>query len=476
MAADQAPQGTVAERQVAAPVSSEVQDFAPPSSTTWSDVASKCWNEDLKTCATSLGQKLSETFGSGSTEANQQLQREGKLPELTLIGGTDAKPDGTPKGDGTDALPKALQGDNKHRTETLMNSKADPQERLKAASELIGAGVTGFTMQGEDGSLNKVRLEKEKVGGDRSMLAVYVSNKNGAELNALRAIENGDGTLVHQKDSSGREVDFKNRGAALLDRLSEGGKVVDAGTGETKDRKSDTPIDKKRQGPIDQERSLDPERTGQEKRTDPERKERVRKQERERQDGKPEQERTLDPEKKPTPEKKTEPGKKRRDKDVDPPIEPGFKSPYERKYEEGDKFSGRTSVYWEDSQTASGVRFNKNEHTAASREFPFGTVLKVRNTENGEETRVVITDNGPFAGKKVDRPDGSEKINNRVLDISKGAADAIGMKDTTPRAMEITVESIPEGGAWGGARRNLDRQGKKDLLAQVKRVTEEGRS
>lgn len=152
-----------------------------------------------------------------------------------------------------------------------------------------------------------------------------------------------------------------------------------------------------------------------------------------------------------------------------------WKSPLERKYQEGDKFKGVTSVYWQDIHTASGVRFNKNELSAASREFPFGTVLKVRNPENGLETRVVITDHGPFAGKKELRPDGSEKIYNRVLDISLGAANAIGMKDKTPRAMEISVESIPENRAWGDARRNLKKDEKTALLAQVKRITEEGR-
>ena len=114
--------------------------------------------------------------------------------------------------------------------------------------------------------------------------------------------------------------------------------------------------------------------------------------------------------------------------------------------------------------------------TAASREFPFGTVLKVRNPETGLETRVVITDNGPFAGKKEARPDGSERIYNRVLDISSGAARAIGMVDTKPRAMEISVESIPEGRAWGPARTNLKRDQREEMLAQIKRIMADRRA
>ncbi len=465
MAKEQARQEgpAAAERQAVAPVA-EVQDFSPPAATTWPDIANQCWSGDIKGCATSLGQKLSETFGFGSTEATQQLQREGKLPDLTLIGGGDttarsrdatarggdatARGEGTPRGDargdGTDALPKALQGDNKKRTETIMDGKADPQERLKAASELIRAGVTGFTVQAEDGSINKVRLEKEKVSGDRSMLGVYVSNKNGVELNALRAIEKSDGTLVQQKDSSGRAVDFKNRGAALLDRLSEGGTVVED-KAKPAGKKNATKKDAAGDGtPFEKEKL--------ERKT------------------KPVAERERD---KPPEREKTPPEKKRAEPEKAADGE--FKSPYQRRYEEGDKFKVITSVYWEDSQTASGIRFNKDEHTAASREFPFGTILNVRNPETGKETKVVITDHGPFAGKKEPRPDGSERVHNRVLDIARGAANAIGMTDTTPRAMEITVVSIPDGGAWGADRRNLRSDGKKELIATAKRLTEEGR-
>jgi rare lipoprotein A (peptidoglycan hydrolase) len=462
MATEQARQEghAVTERQAVAPVA-EVQDFSPPATATWPDIANQCWSGDIKGCATSLGQKLSETFGFGSTEATQQLQREGKLPELTLIGGGDTtardgdatargevKPrgdaKGDAKGDGADALPKALQGDNKKRTETVMDGKADPQERLKAASELIGAGVTSFTVQSEDGSINKVRLEKEKVSGDRSMLGVYVSNKKGVELNALRAVEKGDGTLVQQKDSSGRAVDFKNRGAALLDRLSLGGTIVEEAA------KPAGKKDAARTDAVGDGAPLEKEKL--ERKTKPA--------------GEPERDKAPEREKTPPEKKRTEPDKA---------ADGEFKSPYQRRYEEGDKFKGITSVYWEDSQTASGIRFNKDEHTAASREFPFGTILNVRNPETGKETKVVITDHGPFAGKKEPRPDGSERVHNRVLDIARGAANAIGMTDTTPRAMEITVVSIPEGGAWGADRRNLRSDGKKELLATARRLTEEGR-
>jgi rare lipoprotein A len=62
---------------------------------------------------------------------------------------------------------------------------------------------------------------------------------------------------------------------------------------------------------------------------------------------------------------------------------------------------------------ADGSTFDQNELTAAHRTLPLGTTVRVTNIANGEQVLVRITDRGPFA------PD-------RVLDLSKGAADAIG--------------------------------------------------
>ncbi len=432
MTADQAQQQPVATERIPAPVANDQIDFTAPKDNTWSGIASQCWSGDWKGCLASAGQKIGDVLGLGNAK-EQDLIARGTIPDISLVQtGTDARLVATAGREVSD-LPKALQGDNKKHTETLMDAKAEPKERLKAASELINAGIRGFTAQAPDGSINKVRLEKEAIGNGRTMLGVYVSGRNGAELNALRAIQNADGSIVQQKDAGGKHVDFKNRGAALLDRLSASGKVVadeasDGGKPAITHRQ-ETPRDKDKKPQTEKRKAI---------------------------------EERPEPSNRVTPEKAAERGE--------------WKSPLERKYREGDRFKGITSVYWEDSQTASGVRFKKNELTAASREFPFGTVLRVRNGETGLETRVVITDNGPFAGKKEARPDGSERIYNRVLDISSGAAKAIGMVDTKPRAMEITVESIPEGRAWGAARTNLKRDQKEELLAQIKRITADRRT
>jgi len=80
----------------------------------------------------------------------------------------------------------------------------------------------------------------------------------------------------------------------------------------------------------------------------------------------------------------------------------------------GRSFAGKASFYGNESgsKTASGQRFNQNAMTAAHRSLPFGTKLRV--THRGQSVVVTINDRGPF-------------IRGRVLDLSKGAARAIGL-------------------------------------------------
>lgn len=65
--------------------------------------------------------------------------------------------------------------------------------------------------------------------------------------------------------------------------------------------------------------------------------------------------------------------------------------------------------------TASGQRFNPHAYTAAHRTYPFGTRLHV--CHHGCVT-VVVNDRGPF-------------VRGRQLDLSYGAARAIGMTSTS---------------------------------------------
>jgi rare lipoprotein A len=84
---------------------------------------------------------------------------------------------------------------------------------------------------------------------------------------------------------------------------------------------------------------------------------------------------------------------------------------------------------WYDTgtQTASGQPFNPNGHSAAHRTLPFGSHVTVTNPRNGKSLTVIINDRGPFT-KGV------------TLDLARGAARAIGMKDTQWVCMSVATE------------------------------------
>ncbi|WP_027554500.1 septal ring lytic transglycosylase RlpA family protein [Bradyrhizobium sp. Cp5.3] len=93
----------------------------------------------------------------------------------------------------------------------------------------------------------------------------------------------------------------------------------------------------------------------------------------------------------------------------------------------GHSFSGMASFYGNESgsRTASGQRFNQNAMTAAHRSLPFGTKLRV--THGGRSVVVTINDRGPF-------------VRGRVLDLSTGAARAIGL--TGAGVGRVTAEVV----------------------------------
>jgi rare lipoprotein A len=93
----------------------------------------------------------------------------------------------------------------------------------------------------------------------------------------------------------------------------------------------------------------------------------------------------------------------------------------------GGSFAGVASFYGNESgsKTASGQRFDQNAMTAAHRSLPFGTKLRV--THRGRSVVVTINDRGPF-------------IKGRVLDLSTGAARAVGL--TSSGVGHVTAEVI----------------------------------
>lgn len=70
-----------------------------------------------------------------------------------------------------------------------------------------------------------------------------------------------------------------------------------------------------------------------------------------------------------------------------------------------DKFEGRP--------TASGEKYRHSKLTAAHKTLPFGTRVRITNLSNNATVEVIINDRGPY-------------VDNRIIDISKSAAEKLG--------------------------------------------------
>jgi len=78
--------------------------------------------------------------------------------------------------------------------------------------------------------------------------------------------------------------------------------------------------------------------------------------------------------------------------------------------------------------TANGEIFNQNELTAAHRTLQLPSIVRVTNLDNGKSIIVRVNDRGPFS-------------HNRVIDLSKRAAETIGMiKKGTARVRVDVME------------------------------------
>lgn len=84
----------------------------------------------------------------------------------------------------------------------------------------------------------------------------------------------------------------------------------------------------------------------------------------------------------------------------------------------GEAFHGRS--------TANGERYDMHRLTAAHRTLPFGTVVEVRNLDNGRSVRVRINDRGPF-------------VRGRIIDLSYAAAREIEMIGPGTARVELVL-------------------------------------
>jgi rare lipoprotein A len=76
--------------------------------------------------------------------------------------------------------------------------------------------------------------------------------------------------------------------------------------------------------------------------------------------------------------------------------------------------------------TANGERYNSGGLTAAHRTLPFGTRVRVTSPRTGRSVVVRINDRGPFIG-------------GRIIDLSVGAARAIGLTSSGVGTVHMDV-------------------------------------
>lgn len=77
--------------------------------------------------------------------------------------------------------------------------------------------------------------------------------------------------------------------------------------------------------------------------------------------------------------------------------------------------------------TASGISLNDSHFTAAHKKLPFRSKVKVTNKNNGKSIVLMITDRGPY-------------VKGRCIDVTKGAARALGFSGLAP----VSVERVPQ--------------------------------
>jgi rare lipoprotein A (peptidoglycan hydrolase) len=78
------------------------------------------------------------------------------------------------------------------------------------------------------------------------------------------------------------------------------------------------------------------------------------------------------------------------------------------------------------TQTASGEKLSDYAHTAAHKTLPMGSKVLVTNKNNGKSVVVRINDRGPF-------------IKGRVIDVTKGVAETLGMVKAGVVPCEVIV-------------------------------------
>ncbi|NJB86923.1 rare lipoprotein A [Lewinella marina] len=86
-----------------------------------------------------------------------------------------------------------------------------------------------------------------------------------------------------------------------------------------------------------------------------------------------------------------------------------------------------------DRPTSTGEAYDKDDFTAASKAYPYGTVLEVTNVSSGRSVEVRVNDCGPH------HPE-------RIVDLSRAAARKIGLLRAGTAQVEVRVVSLGDQG------------------------------
>ncbi len=89
-------------------------------------------------------------------------------------------------------------------------------------------------------------------------------------------------------------------------------------------------------------------------------------------------------------------------------------------------------------KTSNGEVYNQKGYTAAHKNLPLPSYLKVTNLRNGKKVIVRVNDRGPFVG-------------TRILDLSEGSARAIGMIGTGTSKVRIELIKVNPSGTYANA-------------------------
>jgi rare lipoprotein A len=127
-------------------------------------------------------------------------------------------------------------------------------------------------------------------------------------------------------------------------------------------------------------------------------------------------------------------------------VEKGLASWY------GPRFHGR--------RTASGERFDQEALTAAHPKLPFGSIVRVKSLVNGRTVDVRINDRGPH-------------IKQRILDLSRAAAEKLGLIDARSGTKPVEITVLRPAGAAASLRAAVPTAGVQDSVAPLSQRADE---